>query len=51
MRILLVEDDLPLAQALQQSLRHDGFLVNHVDTGADALASLTTPEHDMVILD
>ncbi|MBA6292380.1 response regulator transcription factor [Colwellia sp. MB3u-70] len=51
MRILLVEDDLPLAQALQQSLRHEGFLVNHVDTGEDALMSLAIPDHDMVILD
>ncbi|MBA6225318.1 response regulator transcription factor [Colwellia sp. MB02u-18] len=51
MRILLVEDDLPLAQALQQSLRHEGFLVNHVDNGEDALTSLTIPDHDMVILD
>ncbi|MGB2739543.1 MAG: response regulator transcription factor [Cognaticolwellia sp.] len=51
MRILLVEDDLPLAQALQQSLRHEGFVVNHVETGEDALTSLITQEHDMVILD
>jgi len=51
MRILLVEDDLPLAQALQQSLRHEGFVVNHVETGKDALTSLSTQEHDMAILD
>lgn len=51
MRILLVEDDLPLAQALQQSLRHEGFVVNHVDNGKDALTALAVPEHDMVILD
>jgi DNA-binding response OmpR family regulator len=51
MRILLVEDDLPLAQALQQSLRHEGFVVNHVETGKDALMALAVPEHDMAILD
>lgn len=51
MRILLVEDDIPLAQALQQSLRHEGFVVNHVDNGKSALAVLAIPEHDMVILD
>lgn len=51
MRILLVEDDLPLAQALQQSLRHEGFVINHVETGKDALTALAVPEHDMVILD
>jgi DNA-binding response OmpR family regulator len=27
MRILLVEDDLPLALGLQQSLRHEGFVL------------------------
>jgi two-component system OmpR family response regulator len=37
MRILLVEDNLPLAQALQQSLQYEGFL--------------SIPDHDMVILD
>jgi DNA-binding response OmpR family regulator len=51
MRILLVEDDLPLAQALQQSLRYEGFVVNHVENGKDALAALAIPEHDMAILD
>ncbi len=51
MRILLVEDDLPLAEALQQSLQREGFVVNHVDCGQLALASLATPDHDMVILD
>jgi two-component system OmpR family response regulator len=51
MRILLVEDDLPLAQALQHSLQREGFIVNHVNCGRLALVSLATPEHDMVILD
>lgn len=51
MRILLVEDDLPLAQALQHSLQKEGFVVNHVDCGRLALAALSTPDHDMLILD
>lgn len=51
MRILLVEDDIPLALALQQSLRHEGFVVNHVENGKNALSVLAIPEHDMVILD
>ena len=51
MRILLVEDDLPLAQALQQSLRHEGVVLDHVANGQDALSCLATPDHDMVILD
>jgi DNA-binding response OmpR family regulator len=51
MRILLVEDDLPLAQALQQSLRHEGFVVDHVATGKDAITALAVNVHDMAILD
>ena len=51
MRILLVEDDIQLAQALQQSLRHEGFVVDHVADGKSALAALLVPDQDMVILD
>ncbi len=51
MRILLVEDDLPLAQGLQISLRHEGFVVDHVSCGKGALAALSYPDHDMAILD
>lgn len=51
MRILLVEDDLPLASALQQSLQTEGFVVNHVNQGTLALNALATPDQDMLILD
>ncbi|MFT5164632.1 MAG: two-component system OmpR family response regulator [Alteromonadaceae bacterium] len=51
MRILLVEDDSQLAQGLQQSLRHEGFVVNHVENGKAALNALAVPDQDMVILD
>ncbi len=51
MKILLVEDDLPLAQGLQTSLKNESFAVNHVATGKEALLALAVPEHDMVILD
>jgi len=51
MRILLVEDDLPLASGLQISLRHQDFAVDHVSSGKDALNALSFPDHDMVILD
>ncbi len=51
MRILLVEDDLPLATALQQSLQTEGFVVNHVNQGLLALNALSTPDQDMLILD
>lgn len=51
MRILLVEDDLPLATALQHSLNNEGFVVNHVNEGRLALNAISTPDQDMIILD
>jgi DNA-binding response OmpR family regulator len=51
MRILLVEDDMPLALGLQQSLRHEGFVVNHVNNGKAAISALSVPDQDLVILD
>ncbi|MBL4764580.1 MAG: response regulator transcription factor [Colwellia sp.] len=51
MRILLVEDDLPLVKALQRSLQSEGFVVNHVNQGKLALNALSAPDQDMIILD
>lgn len=51
MRILLVEDDLQLARALHQSLRTEGFTVNHVIDAKSALLTVQTNECDMLILD
>ena len=51
MQILLVEDDLLLADGLRTALRREGFSVNHVATGKDALATLITNQPDIVILD
>ena len=51
MRILLVEDDQGLAEALQQSLVREDFVVDHLSRGKLALTALAAPSHDMVILD
>jgi two-component system OmpR family response regulator len=51
MRILLIEDDIPLAKALQKSLQSEDFVVNHVNQGKLALSALSTPDQDMIILD
>ncbi|PKI17901.1 response regulator [Colwellia sp. 12G3] len=51
MRILLVEDDQGLAEALQQSLEREGFVIDHLSRGKLALTALAVPSHDMVILD
>lgn len=51
MQILLVEDDRPLADGLQQALKREGFTVNPVDSGRAALLALETDAPDIVILD
>lgn len=51
MRILLVEDDISLADGLQTALRREGFAVDHVATGKAALHVLQTDAPDLMILD
>ncbi|RLA19473.1 MAG: DNA-binding response regulator [Gammaproteobacteria bacterium] len=51
MQILLVEDDRPLAQGIKTSLAHEGFTVNHLTHGEQAINSLKIEAADMVILD
>ena len=46
--ILLVEDDLSIARALNEALTAAGFAVNHVATGAEALSAA---DFDLVVLD
>lgn len=51
MRLLLVEDDVPLAAALTQALREQGFAVNHVTQGAEAVRAVTDDPPDLLVLD
>ena len=51
MQILLVEDDSDLAQALTQTLKHEGFAVNHVSRGQQAIDAIKIELPDIVILD
>ncbi|MDD3650883.1 response regulator transcription factor [Immundisolibacter sp.] len=51
MRLLLVEDDAPLAAALTQALREQGFAVNHVRHGAQALHAALDDPPELVVLD
>ncbi|HWE55934.1 MAG TPA: response regulator transcription factor [Acidimicrobiales bacterium] len=48
MQVLLVEDDDSIAEPLIEGLAREGFTVQRVATGGDALAS---PDSDLVILD
>ena len=51
MQILLVEDDILLADGLRTALKREGFAVNHVATGKDALMVLATEIPEIVVLD
>ncbi len=51
MRILIAEDDALLADGLTGSLRHAGYAVDCVKTGAEADTALATSEFDLLILD
>ena len=51
MQVLLIEDDVALAQALTQTLRHEGFTVNHLAQGRLAIEAIKMELPDMVILD
>nr|WP_136250906.1 response regulator [Ningiella ruwaisensis] len=51
MRILLVEDDIPLAEGLKQSLKREKYVVDWVKTGKLAITAAHPEDTDMVILD
>ena len=51
MRILIVEDDKTMRQAMAQSLTHAGFAADVVGNVADALHALTVENFDALVLD
>ncbi|AXK38991.1 response regulator [Crenobacter cavernae] len=51
MRILLVEDNLPLAESLAKALSQAGFSVDSMHNGMDADHVLRTQDYALVILD
>ncbi|TAK88723.1 MAG: response regulator [Aquabacterium sp.] len=51
MRLLLVEDDAPLAEGLAGSLRLGGYSVDWMMLGSHASAALAVQAYDAVILD
>ncbi len=51
MRILIAEDDQVLADGLLRSLRNAGYSVDHVGSGSEADAALSSHEFDLLILD
>ena len=51
MRILIVEDDAPLARSIVALLRTAGHAVDHVETGEDALMIAGGEPYSVVVLD
>lgn len=50
-RVLVVEDELPLAEMLQYNLEAEGFHVRHAETGEDAEILVAEEQPDLIILD
>jgi len=50
-RLLLVEDERPLAAALGEALRDGGWVVDHADDGREALRMGVLGQYDVVVLD
>lgn len=51
MRVLLVEDDISLGSGLQTALKPEGYTVDWLTDGLQALHALETESFDLVILD
>jgi DNA-binding response OmpR family regulator len=51
MRVLLVEDNLPLVKALQQGLQEEGFAVDCALDGEEADIKCRTTPYDAIVLD
>ena len=51
MRLLLVEDEKRMAQALCEILRLEKYDVDHYDNGNDALSAIENDIYDIIILD
>lgn len=51
MRLLIVEDDMMIGESLQHALKTNGYAVDWVQDGQDALHALDTHQYDLMLLD
>lgn len=49
--ILLVEDEMPLAHALEMKLTHEGYAITTAANGVEALAEAKKGKYDLILLD
>lgn len=50
-RILIVEDEKPLAHALELKMNHEGYETTVATTGEEGLKQATTGSFDLILLD
>jgi DNA-binding response OmpR family regulator len=50
-RVLIIEDEQPLAHALELKLSHSGYDAKAVNNGEDALETLSKAKYDLILLD
>lgn len=50
-RILVIEDERPLARALELKLGHEGFETKIVNDGRTAIDTIKSEQFDMILLD
>lgn len=51
MKVLIVEDDPDLSNALTRALRNESFIVSHAGSGKEAKHHITIIEPDIIVLD
>lgn len=51
MRILVVDDEVELAEAVARGLRRDGYAVDVANDGTDALGRVAIAPYDLLVLD
>jgi two-component system, OmpR family, response regulator len=51
MRVLVIEDDMMLAESLREGLEHGGFAVDHLIAAEPAESTLTLTHYDLAIVD
>ena len=49
--MLIVEDEIPLAETVRHGLTEDGFVVEVVHNGEDAVWAATEHAYDVIVLD
>ena len=51
MRVLLIEDDIRLAESVKFQLEKEGFTVDHCEAGDDGLQYALEQAHDLILLE